>query len=236
MGLEDDQQQDVWNRKVSDTGEENDTQRQSVATPASQTKVKTWRSSNHDQACADKEDTDSSQDQQSPNLPLGCKTFLLTQAATLAGSAITDPSLFSYGLANKVTPASVALESPSSPPVACAASPASHSIDSPSHQTSCSYASSPTTKSTLRKRGVPHIYRDFTNVPDTSGYVRKKTGGVTQPFPEKLHEMLDQVDEPNMVGWLPHGRAFIVRKPKEFTAQIMPKFFRQSKLTSFQRQ
>jgi hypothetical protein len=37
-----------------------------------------------------------------------------------------------------------------------------------------------------RKRGIPHVYRDFSNVPDVAGFVRKKTGGVTQPFPEKV--------------------------------------------------
>mmetsp|Transcript_45425 Transcript_45425/g.110040 ORF Transcript_45425/g.110040 Transcript_45425/m.110040 type:complete len:528 (+) Transcript_45425:152-1735(+) len=87
-----------------------------------------------------------------------------------------------------------------------------------------------------RKRGIPHVYRDFSNVPDASGFVRKKTGGVTQPFPEKLHEMLDRANQPNIVTWLPHGRAFLVRKPKEFTEHIMPRYFRQTKLTSFQRQ
>jgi len=87
-----------------------------------------------------------------------------------------------------------------------------------------------------RKRAVPHVYRDFTNVPDSGGYIRRKTGGVTQPFPDKLHEMLAHVQEPDVVAWLPHGRAFIVRKPKEFTNRIMPRFFRQTKLTSFQRQ
>lgn len=86
------------------------------------------------------------------------------------------------------------------------------------------------------RKGVPHIYRDFSNVPDAVDVVRKKTGGVAQPFPEKLHTMLNQDDDPAIVSWLPHGRAFIVRKPVEFTTKIMPKYFRQTKLTSFQRQ
>ena len=34
----------------------------------------------------------------------------------------------------------------------------------------------------------------------------------------------------------PHGRCFIVHKPKEFVSKVMPSYFRQSKLTSFQRQ
>lgn len=73
------------------------------------------------------------------------------------------------------------------------------------------------------KKGVPHIYHDYSNVPDVVGVVRKKTGGVTQPFPEKLHTMLDNDDDPSIAGWLPHGRAFLVRKSAEFTTEIMPK-------------
>ena len=73
------------------------------------------------------------------------------------------------------------------------------------------------------KKGVPHVYHDYSNVPDVVGVVRKKTGGVTQPFPEKLHTMLDNDDDPSIVSWLSHGRAFLVRKPATFTEQIMPK-------------
>ena len=73
------------------------------------------------------------------------------------------------------------------------------------------------------KKGVPHVYHDYSNIPDAVGVVRKKTGGVTQPFPEKLHTMLDDDEDPSVVSWLPHGRAFLVRKPAEFTTQIMPK-------------
>ena len=85
-----------------------------------------------------------------------------------------------------------------------------------------------------RKR-VPHIYHDYGQVPDTQTFVRKKTGGVTQPFPEKLMDMLNR-ESGSIVEWLPHGRAFIVRKSEEFTSIIMPKYFRQTKITSFQRQ
>ena len=103
-------------------------------------------------------------------------------------------------------------------------------------------ASPPPPPSSDSKTGrISHVYLDYSTVPDTVGFVRKKTGGVTKPFPEKLYEMLSiescsQTDVTIIVSWLPHGRAFIVRKPKQFTTLIMPKYFRQTKLTSFQRQ
>ena len=57
------------------------------------------------------------------------------------------------------------------------------------------------------------------------------------PFPLKLHEMLSQeFDNEDIVSWLPHGKAFRVHNPKEFAAMIMPRYFRQSKYKSFQRQ
>jgi hypothetical protein len=75
--------------------------------------------------------------------------------------------------------------------------------------------------------GVPHIYNDYSKLPDIHGFVRKKTGGVSQPFPDKMHEMLASVEndeeEQSIVSWLPHGRAFIVRCPVPFTLMIMPK-------------
>ncbi|KAL7523009.1 hypothetical protein ACHAWF_000313 [Thalassiosira exigua] len=48
-------------------------------------------------------------------------------------------------------------------------------------------------------------------------------------------DMLDRETllHPDAVSWLPHGRAFIVRKPKVFTSDVMGGYFRQSKLTSF---
>jgi hypothetical protein len=86
----------------------------------------------------------------------------------------------------------------------------------------------PVTSRAAKPVGIPHIYHDYGQVPDVDDYVRKKTGGVTQPFPEKLHEMLNTLQEhhPNaldLISWLPHGRAFLVHRPKEFTRDVMPK-------------
>lgn len=82
-----------------------------------------------------------------------------------------------------------------------------------------------TTKDSPERKGVPHVYRDFSNVPDSVTMVRKKTGGVATPFPEKLHHMLDieSNEHPSAVSWLSHGRAFLVHDPHEFTDYIMPK-------------
>jgi hypothetical protein len=63
-------------------------------------------------------------------------------------------------------------------------------------------------------------------------------GGVTTPFPLKLHEMLDTVRADGMehiVSWQPHGRCFVVHKTKEFV-ELLPHYFKLSKLASFQRQ
>lgn len=93
---------------------------------------------------------------------------------------------------------------------------------------------------------VKHNYHDHshdkTTLMDSEDDMPKRKGprgGVTVPFPTKLHLMLSKLEEEGLndiVSWQPHGRCFLVHKPKEFVDEIMPTFFRQSKLTSFQRQ
>ena len=64
-------------------------------------------------------------------------------------------------------------------------------------------------------------------------------GGVSVAFPLKLHQMLSTVEEEGLdyiVSWQPHGRCFLVHHKKRFVDEIMPRFFHQSKMTSFQRQ
>lgn len=73
----------------------------------------------------------------------------------------------------------------------------------------------------------------------SKGGKRGPRGGVYDPFPIKLHRMLDEVRAAGLesvVSWLEHGRAFRIHQPKVFAATIMCRFFNQSKYTSFQRQ
>lgn len=90
---------------------------------------------------------------------------------------------------------------------------------------------------------VVHNYHDHANDDDQDVVEQpeagRRRGGVSVSFPTKLHSVLDQVEADGLahvVSWQPHGRCFVIHKPKEFTDHIMPHYFRQSKLTSFQRQ
>jgi hypothetical protein len=89
---------------------------------------------------------------------------------------------------------------------------------------------------------VQHHYHDHAldrDLEASAQSTKRRRGGVTVAFPLKLHAMLDQIEQDghaDVISWQPHGRCFVVHKPKEFVDNILQKYFKQSKLTSFQRQ
>lgn len=63
--------------------------------------------------------------------------------------------------------------------------------------------------------------------------------GAIEPFPEKLHRMLTEVEisgKAHIISFVDEGRAFAIHKPNQFFKEIVPLYFRQSRLSSFKRQ
>lgn len=68
----------------------------------------------------------------------------------------------------------------------------------------------------------------------------RRRKGRTGTFPQKLHQMLSELEMQEggaeIASFLPHGRAFAIHKPRDFVKYVMPKYFRMSRFSSFQRQ
>jgi len=48
-------------------------------------------------------------------------------------------------------------------------------------------------------------------------------------------ELLDNQQHSDVVAWLPHGKGFIIYQKKRFAGEILPRYFKQAKFTSFTR-
>ena len=60
-------------------------------------------------------------------------------------------------------------------------------------------------------------------------------------FPLKLHMILDEIEDSNSnmknaISWLPHGRAFHIRNGDIFKREVLAKYFKNCKISSFYRQ
>jgi len=92
----------------------------------------------------------------------------------------------------------------------------------------------------MRKKSSPYVDASAMADPPEFELSRRRTrGGVTEPFPEKLHRMLLEIEKDGnapIISFFPHGRAFGIHDTDQFEEKIMPKYFKQSRLSSFQRQ
>eukprot|EP00551_Chaetoceros_affinis_P008220 CAMPEP_0203664038 /NCGR_PEP_ID=MMETSP0090-20130426/1533_1 /ASSEMBLY_ACC=CAM_ASM_001088 /TAXON_ID=426623 /ORGANISM="Chaetoceros affinis, Strain CCMP159" /LENGTH=442 /DNA_ID=CAMNT_0050527141 /DNA_START=61 /DNA_END=1389 /DNA_ORIENTATION=- len=97
-----------------------------------------------------------------------------------------------------------------------------------------------------QRQYVKHSYTDrsndlFENLTESDEntlrlYREDSVGGT---FPIKLQivlKVVEKIGQQHIVSWLPHGRAFMIHRPREFEDEVMGKYFKQTKLTSFQRQ
>jgi hypothetical protein len=74
-------------------------------------------------------------------------------------------------------------------------------------------------------------------------YPRTGKRGVPQQFPRRLSEMLDseahlaKIDphHQDIISWSDSGKAFRIANVSLFSSRILPKYFRTSKFSSFQR-
>jgi hypothetical protein len=87
---------------------------------------------------------------------------------------------------------------------------------------------------------VQHDYHDHSQREEIGrSQPQKLRGGVSTPFPLKLHELLKKAmaeGHGDIVSWQPHGRCFVVYKARDFQDIILPKYFKLRKISSFQRQ
>ena len=93
-------------------------------------------------------------------------------------------------------------------------------------------------------RRTEHTYHDYASVTEiplqlASHFETRGSGGVCNPFPVVLYTLLSEASLfgfSDIISWQPHGRSFLIHRSKEFVRDIVPKYFKHSKLASFQRQ
>jgi len=104
----------------------------------------------------------------------------------------------------------------------------------------CTSAKTAYTKTHKRRVFVEHNYEDHASDPVEQLY----RGGryakrALKRFPCVLHQMLGEIEEiglSHIISWSPHGRAFVVNDVEGFVTQVMPRYFKQSRFSSFLRQ
>jgi HSF-type DNA-binding len=90
----------------------------------------------------------------------------------------------------------------------------------------------------LRRNKCNRKYIDVSSWDDPVGMCGIR-GGVIDPFPEKLHRMLCDVEmngRDGIVSFFLHGRAFSVNNRERFVEEILPKYLGLNRFSSFQRQ
>jgi hypothetical protein len=76
----------------------------------------------------------------------------------------------------------------------------------------------------------------ITEANESTKRVPTNRGGIKEQFPVKLHCLLEEHLHDDVISWQPHGLCFLVHKRDVFVQEVMPKYFNQSKFSSFLKQ
>lgn len=80
-------------------------------------------------------------------------------------------------------------------------------------------------------KNEPKIIHDGKQSENTNTYDQK-----TLTFPSKLMAMLSNEEHAKVIAWLPHGKIFCIYNKKDFVETVLPRYFNNSKFTSFTKQ
>jgi hypothetical protein len=89
-----------------------------------------------------------------------------------------------------------------------------------------------------------YVYRDFSRVPPDEGEtvlgaivnsISNPSSIKHQKLPIKLDALLRDTELSEIIGWLPHGRAWRILKPKLFVKEVLTKYFDYCNYNSFVR-
>jgi hypothetical protein len=83
-------------------------------------------------------------------------------------------------------------------------------------------------------------YRDWSHIPpDRPSEIdvnNRKDQSKEPTFPVKLHGILSNPEYESVISFLPHGRSWRIHDQKRFEDEILPKYFRHGRFSSFTRQ
>lgn len=78
------------------------------------------------------------------------------------------------------------------------------------------------------KMSYPKYVDYILKFPPADTVPSKSRGGAKATFPFKVHGLLDyatKTGKEDIIHWLPHGRAFLVRDKDRFESELLPFFF-----------
>ena len=70
----------------------------------------------------------------------------------------------------------------------------------------------------------------------TGEVVRDERRLVASPFLVKTYRLVDDPSTDHIVSWGKHNNTFVVWRPRELAASVLPRYFNHSNLSSFVRQ